>query len=173
MDVAILGDSCIKIRSKDASFVVDPVHKIPKVNADAILILDNNLEIDTARVVDQRIIIKGAGEYEVGGVKISVVLGGEGFVYNLFLDNTRVVLGKVSDISKLQENIPSCQIAILKVDEDLKLIPTKLEPKIIVLYGDKKMEGARTLGKVGIEPVQKFTIAKDKLSDEMEVVVLG
>lgn len=172
MDVAILGNA-LKIRSKNASFVVNPVKAISKVNADAIFVLGNNLEIDTSRVLDHRIIINGPGEYEVGGVKISVVLGAEGLAYNLFLDNTTVVLGKVSDISKLQENIPSCQIALLEVDEDLKSIVAKLEPKIVILYGDKKMDGLKLLGKEGIEPVQKFSTTKGKLPEEMEVVVLG
>jgi len=179
MDVAILGINALKIRSRNASFVVDPVKTISKVGADAILLLNNNTDTDTSRVLDQRIIICGLGEYEVGTVKISGITvsppdrqAGNGVVYSLLLDSIQVVLGKVSDISRLYDNTPSCQIAILKVDDDLKSIAAKLEPKIIVLYGDKKIEGAKTLGKQGIQPVQKFTITRDKLPDEMQVVVL-
>ena len=109
----------------------------------------------------------------MGGVKIVSVLGRVGFVYSLFIDNTEVVLGKVSDLSILLDNIPSCQIAILQVDDDLKSLVTKLEPKLILLYGDKKLDGARELGKAQVSPVQKYTITKDKLPLEMEVVVLA
>ena len=173
MDVAILGDNAVKIRSKNASFVVDPVKTISKVSADAILLLSNNTDTDTSRVLDQRIIICGLGEYEVGTVKISGIKVVSGILYSLLLDSIQVVLGKVSDISRLYDNTPSCQIAILKVDDYLKSIAAKLEPKIIVLYGDRKIEGAETLGKQGIQPVQKFTMTKDKMLDEMEVIVLG
>lgn len=173
MDVSIIGENVVKIRSKNASFVVDPVKTIPKVNAYAILSLLNNKNIDASRVLDQRIIINGPGEYEIAGVKISGARAGNGIVYSLLLDNIQVVLGKVSDVSKLLDNTPSCKIAILMADDDLKSIAAKLEPKIIVLYGDKKLEGARALGKEGIVPVQKFTALKDRLPEEMEVVVLN
>lgn len=175
MDVAVLGDgdNVVKIRSKNASFVVDPVKTISKANADAVLLLGNSKNTDSSRVLDQRIIINGPGEYEIERVKISAVKAGDGFVYNLFLDNTTVILGKVSDIAKLQDNIPSCQIALLDADDDLKSIVARLEPKITILYGEKKIEGAKALGKVGIQPVQKVTLTKDKLPQEMEVLVLG
>lgn len=172
MDIAILGEDVVKIRSKNTSFVVDPVKSMVKVNADAILLLNNNMHVDTTRVLDQRIIISGGGEYEVGGVKISGIKVLGGIVYSLFLDSCLVVLGKVSDISRLQDTTLSCEVALLLADSDLKSIVAKLEPKIVLLYGDKKMEGARSLGKVGIEPVQKFT-TKGKLPEDMEVVVLG
>lgn len=175
MDVAILGDgdNVVKIRSKNASFVVGPVKTISKVRADAVFLLGNSKNTDSSQVLDQRIVINGPGEYEVGGVKISGIKVGNGIVYSLFLDSVQVVLGKVSDIARLQDNTPSCQIALLEADDDLKSIVSKLEPKIIVLYGDKKMEVAQLLGKVGIQPVQKFTTTRDKLPDEMEIVVLG
>ena len=172
MDIAVLGGNALKIRSKHTSFVVDPVKTVSKVNADAILLLEN-INIDTSRVLDQRIIIDGPGEYEVGGVKISGIKAKNGTVYSLLMDNLQVVLGKVSDISRLQDNAPSCQIAVLEVDDDLKSIVGKLEPKTIILYGDKKMEGAKLLGKGDIQPVQKFTTTKDKLPEDMQVVVLG
>lgn len=175
MDVAILGDgnNVVKIRSKNASFVVDPVKTISKVNADAVLLLGNSKNTDSSRVLDKRIVINGPGQYEVGGVKISAIKVGNGIVYSLFLDSVQVVLGKVSDIAGLQDNTPSCQIALLEADDDLKSIVSKLEPKIIVLYGDKKEEGAKSLGKVGMAKVQKFAITKDRLPEEMQVVVLG
>lgn len=173
MDVVILGEHALKIRSKSVSFIVDPVKAISKINADAILRLGNNFNVDTSRVLDYRIIINGPGEYEVSGVKISVVKIEHGFVYSLFLDNTTVVLGKVSDIAKLQDNMPPCQIALLDADEDIKSIVAKLEPKITILYGEKKIEGAKELGQEGITPIQKFVTGKDRLPDETQVVVLG
>lgn len=173
MDIANLVDNVIKIRSKNTSFVVDPVKTMVKVNADAILLLNNNIHVDTSRVLDQRIIICGGGEYEVGGIKISGIKIGHGIVYSLFLDSCLVVLGKISDISRLQDTPLSCEVALLLADSDLKSIVAKLEPKIVVLYGDKRLEGARSLGKGGIEPVQKMTLTKGKLEEEMQVVVLG
>jgi hypothetical protein len=50
---------------------------------------------------------------------------------------------------------------------------TALEPKITVLYGDKKEESAKKLGAESVNMVPKVTILKDKLPEEMEIAVLG
>lgn len=173
MDFSILHDSSIKIRSKNASVVVDPTQEIAKTNADAVIVLGTNSNINTERVADQRILIDGAGEYEVSGVKIAGFAGKNGSVYSILGDNIEIILGKVSEISGMQDKTFSCQIAILNVDDELKSIVARLEPKIVILYGDKKMDGAIALGKENAEAVSKFSVLKDKLPEEMQVVVLG
>lgn len=180
MDFSILHDNSIpiksesiKIRTKRASFVIDPVKSISKVNSDAVILLGSKEDVDLSRVLGYRVVIEGQGEYEVGSVKISGIKAGDGFVYNIFEDNLVVVLGKVSALSRVQDKSSSCQIALLNVDKSLEASVAKLEPRIVILYGEKKTEGAKELGKETVNPVQKFSIAKDKLPGEREVVVLG
>jgi len=172
VDIYTLDKNSIKIRSKHASFIVDPAKLGTKVSCDAVILLNNNIDLE--RVVDYRIIIDGPGEYEVNGVKVLGVKGDRGFVYGIAADGFSVILGTSSEISKIKEDTFFCQIAILNVDDEFnQSIITALEPKIVILYGDNKESAAKILGKENIPPIKKFTVVKDKLPEEMEVVVLG
>ncbi len=173
MDISILSKNSIKIHSKHANFIVDPQSLGPKVSCDAVILLNNN-NIDLGRVVDYRIIIDGSGEYEVNGVKVLGVRGDRGFVYGIAADGFSVILGTSSEISKIKEDTFLCQIAILNVDDELNSsLVTKLEPKIVILYGANNEGAVKILGKENIPPIKKFTVVKDKLPEEMEVVILG
>ena len=172
MDFSILHNNSIRIRTKRASFVVDPVKSISKTNADAVILLDKEV-VDLSRVEDHRVVLQGEGEYEVKNVKISGIGVGDGFVYSIFADNLALVLGKVSKILEIKDRDMDCQIALLNVDGQLQSIAAKLAPGIVILYGEKKIEGAKELGRESINLVQKFTSTKEKLPGEMEVVVLG
>jgi len=184
VDIYTLDKNSIKIRSKHASFIVDPAKLGTKVSCDAVILLSNN-NIDLERVVDYRIIIDGPGEYEVNGVKVLGVKGDRGFVYSMGADGLSVIFGKSSEVSKISAKAGSasvhkeefnteCQIAILNVDDEFnQSIITALEPKIVILYGDNKESAAKILGKGNIPPVKKVSLTKDKLPEEMEVVVLG
>ena len=184
MDISILSKTTIKIRARHASIIVDPSAECPKVSSDAVILL-NNENVDLSRIVDYRIVINGPGEYEISGVKVLGVRGDKGFVYGFSADGLSVILGRSSDISKIsaiggsasgrKEEINSeCQIAILNADEEVNSsVVTKFEPKIVILYGDNKEIAAKLLGKENLPLIKKFTVAKDKLPEEMEVVVLG
>ncbi len=71
MDISIIGNQSIKLKGKQATFIVDPTKEMPKTAADAIILLNGLENMDISRVTDSRITIQGAGGYEVGGVKIS------------------------------------------------------------------------------------------------------
>lgn len=173
MDISILDKTSIRIHSKLSTFVVDPAERGSKVSCDAIIFL-NNSSGDLTKAVEYRTIINGPGEYEINGVKFLGVKGDKGFVYSMTADGLSVVFGKSSDISKIKDDTYLSQIVILNVDEEINSsVLTKLEPKIVVLYGEDKESAAKILGKENLLPIKKFSILKDKLPEEMEVVVLG
>lgn len=194
MDISSLEEPSLKIRFKHATFVVDPPHRGSKISSDAILQLYSRLT-DSGRVADYRIVINGPGEYEINGVKILGVRIEGGLIYNIVGDGMRMVLGKTNEVSKLsatggsalrsehsgsktsgrkEELDTECQIAVLNVDGEFsQSIVTTLEPKVIILWGNKKEEGAKILGRENLPPVKKFTMTKDKLPEEMEVVLLS
>lgn len=174
MDISILSKNSIKIRFRRTIFVADPPPDGSKVSSDAVILLNNN-NIDLGRAMDYRIVINGPGEYEISGVKVLGVEGDKGFVYGLAADGFSVILGRSSDISKIKEEFNTeCQIAILNVDDGINSSAvTKFEPKIVILYGDSKESAAKILGKENIPPIKKFTVVKDKLPEEMEVVLLA
>ena len=65
MDIAIVGNNSIKLKGKQVAFVVNPTKDMPKISADAVLLLNGDANIDLARVTDYRIVLDGPGEYEV------------------------------------------------------------------------------------------------------------
>lgn len=172
MDIAIVGKTSIKIKGKQVSFIVDPSRELPKTSADAIILSNGYDNIDISRVTDSRIIIEGAGGYEVGGAKVSGTATAKGTLYRISIDGVVIIVGRVEETKA--EGFNACQVAIVNAESDFNESSiTSLEPKMAVLYGTSKIDGAKTLGAQSVELVSKITIAKDKLPEKMEVIVLG
>lgn len=171
MEITFLGDNSLKIRSKRASFIVDPSQAIGKTTADAVLILSNN-NYDLKKVEESRLLITGPGEYEIGGVKISVVEAENRKAYSLSFDNISLLLAQSEVISLLSEKLKEHEVAVIRVDGELKEnVITTVEPKVAVLYGNRAEEIEKALGKES-QKLHKITITENKLPEEMEVVIL-
>ncbi len=177
MDINLLDKNTLKIKLKKTNFVVDPKEKTPKTSADAIIALDRE-SFDATRVADYRIIIKGPGEYEIGGIKlIGYKYDNEFTSYSFITGNISVLVGKVSSLEKILDKIDEHKIAILDVDAKMNpSIVTAIEPNCLVLYGEMVKEGLESLGKEALErkteQSQKLTINEDKLSEEMQIIIL-
>lgn len=172
MDISIIGKNSIKLKGKKASFIVDPTSDMPKTSADAVILLNGADNVDISKVTDCRIVINGAGGYEVGGVKISGTTIPKGTLYRLFIDDINVIIGRTADTKA--EGFNACQVAIINTDSDFnEAFVTSREPKMAILYGDKKTDSAKTLGSENVSKVAKITITKDKLPEKMEIVTLG
>jgi len=172
MDVAILDKESIRIRGKNSSFVIDPGVKIQKVSADAIAFLkDTGIDAGVSRVTDFRVIIKGCGEYEVGGVRILVTKSDGNLLYSLSVDGISILLARTSGLSKTQE-AGEYNILVLNVDCEFKdTMVTGFSPSTVLLYGDKSSEALKMLGEKASKS-QKFSVSADKLPTEMQVVLL-
>jgi hypothetical protein len=172
VDIAIIGKNSIKLKGKQVTFVVDPTKEMPKTSSDAIILLDNELDTDVSRATESRIEIVGPGEYEVSGVKVSGTKTPKGMLYKFLIDNMSVIMGFAVDVKI--EGFNDCDVAIVNTSRDFnEAFVTGLEPKMAVLYGDKKIESAKTLGTENVALVPKVTAVKDKFPEKMEVVVLG
>lgn len=172
VDISIVGKTSIKLKGKKASFIVDPSKEIPKTSSDAIILSNGYDNIDISRVTDSRITIEGAGGYEVGGAKISGTTTPKGTLYRISIDGIDIVVGRV--VETKADGFNACQVAIVNASGDFNESSiTSLEPKMAVLYGTSKTDAAKALGAESIGLVPKITIARDKLPEKMEVVVLG
>jgi hypothetical protein len=173
MEVALLEKSSLRIKSKHTNFVVDPFEKLPKTSTDAVLILsDRNANL--SKVTDYRVVIESPGEYEIGGIKISAIDMDGATVYALTVDNVDVLLAKTSSVTKVSEKLKDYHVAIFNVDSEInQTVVTALEPRVVVLYGEKAREAAKALGKEDAQVLQKFSAAEDKLPEEMQIVVLS
>jgi hypothetical protein len=176
MEINILDKDSIKIKLKKVTFAVDPKAKTPKTSADAIIAFDV-VSMDPSRITDSRVVIKGPGEYEVGGVKVVGIKSEQNLAYSFITQETSVVIGKVSTLAKMLDKISEHKIAILNVDSELDpSIITTIEPSCLVLYGEKLEEGLSSLSKEILEKKnessQKVSISEEKLTEEMQLFVL-
>ncbi|MEX2013038.1 MAG: hypothetical protein WD967_01400, partial [Candidatus Levyibacteriota bacterium] len=162
MEVALLEGNSLKIRSKFATFIINPNASIAKTEGDAVITfgIDNP---DTSRVSEFRTIISGPGEYEVKGIKITSAKSPEGAVYKLSLDKLDVVLGKASAISA-SENVAAAHIVIIETDmlPSDKVI-TSMQPSVVILYGEKSKEAAKAIKEGAGEGIGKFAVTFEKL----------
>lgn len=172
MDIQIFGNDTLKIKSKKATLGIDPKSSIQKFDADAVLVIDKSS--DPSRVNEARIILDGVGEYEVSGLKISGLKSKE-TMYVLSSEGVDAVIAKASSLEKLSaDKVGEYKIVIINADADLnQSIVTAMEPRVVVLYGEKKKELAKILGKENALLSLKIVLAEDKLPDEMDVMLLG
>ena len=171
MEIAIVSAESIRIKGKQTTFVVDPVATKAKVTADAVLFTKGS-GVDTASVEGSRLTIAGPGEYEIGGVKISGVKSGETTAYYLSLDGVTVLVSPTSML-KNKESLRDVDLVALQVDSvvDQSALAT-VANGVALFYGGQAAENVKGLGKE-VQPVAKYVTTKDKLPQEMEIVLLG
>lgn len=170
MEILPLSKSSIKIKGKRSSLVFDPDSSIKgKVAGDAVLALLND-NPDLSKVEAWRVLLRGVGEYEVGGIKISGIKNGKHFGYKVFIDNISVAIINADALEGLRDTLSGQQILVLYVSDkiDMSLIAT-LEPRVVILYGEKSDEITQKDGIVGHT---KFSITRDKLPEKMETILL-
>ncbi|MDP2649333.1 MAG: hypothetical protein Q8P10_00660 [bacterium] len=178
MEIAFLSKDCIKIKGKTLSVIIDPFTLRTKTPCDAVFLLKEEGDFDLSKTEGFRVLIKGAGEYELSSVKIYSQKAGESLVYELRMDGMMVLLGNVDGIEKLKDKLKEYDVAILYVPLkfDQNLI-TAIEPKAVVFYGDGAQEAVKSLNKSSENSetikTSKFIVKPETLKEEMEVVLLG
>ena len=147
MDFQIIGEETLKLKSKKVNLAVDPKEKIPKFDADAILLTDKIM--DLSRVNNYRVVIDGPGEYEVSGLKINGIRSGDGNIYELINESASVMVARTSAINKIPaDKLDDYKIVVLNADSEVnQTIITAMEPSVVVLYGQLKKRRCKKTGK--------------------------
>lgn len=173
MDIQIFDNDTLRLKIKKTTLAVDPKTKVTKFDADAVLVMDK--DTDPSRVNESRVTITGAGEYEISGLKISGINSEKDVLYGLSSENSNILVAKASSLDKISsEKLGDYQVVVVNVDSDLnQSLITAMEPRIVVLYGEKSKEGAKLLGKESAQKSSKISISEDKLPEELEVMILG
>lgn len=173
MDVILIGKNTLRIKGKNASFVVNPDSSVSKTEADAIVLLGNRSDQAFPKITGARITIKGPGEYEISGIKISTTAVEQNLVARVDVDGIKLLVGSGESIEKIHDNTPECDVAVVNSDLDFNhAVLTSIEPRVLVIYGDKKESVAKMLGKDGAQKASKYWTTSERLPQEMEVVLL-
>lgn len=169
MEVALVAPTTIRLKGKLATLLVDPVATRGKQQAEAALLL--NLSKTDAEIEGLRLTMAGPGEYEVSGVKITGIRNEAGILYYLTLDNVKLLVGAASSL-KGKESLRDVDIAVLLAEGlvDQSALATVAD-SVAIFYGPQTQENAKVLGKEA-QSVNKYVITKEKLPQEMEVVIL-
>lgn len=173
MDFAILGEETLRIKGKKVSIAVDPKEKVVKFDAEAILLTDKIF--DASRVSDYRVIVDGPGEYEVSGLKISGIRSDSGVVYELTSEGANILVARASALDKISvDKLDDYKIVVINADSELnQTVITAMEPRVIILYGLMKKEGAKKLGSENTSISSKISLSEEKLPEELEIMLLG
>lgn len=201
MEFQYYGGNCIRITTKNATFVVDDTLEALGKKSITKTDMVSLFTVQQAKYPESRLIISDPGEYEVSEVSIFGVAARSHMdeagkksatIYKLLLDDTRVcVLGHVyPDLSEDQlEEIGTVDILIVPVGGNgyttdgvgaLSLIK-KIEPKIVIPthYADKDLNYEvpqqpleEALKGLGMEPKETVSKYKLKPADISETVQL-
>lgn len=173
MEISSLNPQAIRIKGKSAAFVANPLNVKAKTQADAVILLSRG-DPDLSKIEEYRLVIVGAGEYEVSGAKISTI-GSSGFLCHFItIDNSEVCITSNSFLAKKTKDLQrECPIVVLYCDADVDIaLITELSPQSLMLFGEKAMDVAKSLGKDSAKS-GKVQISSDKLPEEMQVTILA
>lgn len=174
MEITKVSETALKIKGKHATCMINPFDLRTKINTVCAIFFERlNEPLDMKYFENEPLIIQGAGEYAIGGIKIVGTTIGDVFLYKVIIDNIVIFVAKASMLTKAKES--ASEYNILLLESDILLDQSSimaLDPKVVVFYGEHKEANAKTLGKLA-ETVTKYTLTKEKIPTEMEVFLLG
>lgn len=168
MEIALLTKSGLRIKGKQASIAIDPQDKS---TYEAVLILSKTPEEVSKQ--EDTIIITGAGEYEIGGIKVNCLRSESDLVYSIIVDGVEVLVGKLDVLEKMQHKLKEHNIVVVNcAAQGSASFITSLAENVVMFYGDQAKEIASSLGKENVQAVAKYSSTKDKLPTEVETILL-
>jgi len=168
MEIALLPKIGVRIKGKNAMFAVDPQGSVP---ANAILLLSPDGEFSSE---EESVILRGAGEYEIGGVKLTGMRNEKSVLYSMNVDGMEVIVGTVALLSAMQHKLKEHNVVIVNCDEktDASFL-TSLAVNSVIFYGESADEVAQGFEKEKLQKMNKYSANLGKLPPEMETILLN
>ena len=167
MEIALLPKSILRVKGKTASFVVNPQ---TSVAANALLMLEHGADLPT----EEAVVLNGAGEYEIGGVKITGLRNEKNVLYSMNIDGLEVVVGSISLLAAMQHKLKEHNVVIVNCNETVDAsFLTSLAINAVLFCGDKATEVAQGFEKEKLQKMNKYTASLGKLTTEMETILLA
>jgi hypothetical protein len=167
MEIALLQKSVLRIKGKNATFVVNPQ---VSATANAVLLFDPNDQFTT----DEAVVLNGAGEYEIGGVKLTGLGNEKSVLYSMNIDGMELVVGTASLLSAMQHKLKEYNIVVVNCEEvvDAAFL-TSLAINAVLFYGEKAPDVAEGFEKEKLQKTNKYSASLGKLPAEMETILLN
>jgi len=172
MEITFSSPAAIKIKGKQATCIVNPSESKAKLAADIVLGFTLH-EMPKMSFEQEPLFVSGPGEYESKGMKITGVFFENVVSYQITVDGITLIVTKGCVVEKIKDKFEDAEILVILADEIVQQAAiSALDPYVVVIYGEKAEESIKGLGKE-VTPVSKYSVTKDKLPSEMEVVLLG
>lgn len=170
MEISHITGNSIKIKGKHATLLIDPQDK-NTYNA-AILFTKTANQV---KLLEDVLVIKGPGEYEAGGIKIKGTRSPADEIYSITVDGVLILLGHINALDKLQHKLQEHNIVLVYCGDMVTSASflTALASSAVLFYGDKATEISQAFGNEKTTQMQKYSTTVDKLSSEMETILLA
>lgn len=169
MEISVLPKSSLRIKGKHTTFAVDPQDKASYLVS---LLLDKSAQ--ELNLPDETVVIKGPGEYEMGGVKMTGTRSESGILYSLSVDGVDILIGRLPALDKMQHKLKEHNVVVALCNEQAPAsFLTSLAANSILFYGDKAKEISQSFGVESVKQMTKYQTTRDKLPAEVETVLLA
>jgi len=157
MEIALLPKLGVRIKGKSATFAVNPQDSVA---ANAILLLRPDAEF----LSEESVILNGAGEYEIGGVKLTGIRNEKSVLYSMNIDGMEVVVGTVALLSAMQHKLKEHNVVIVDCGEKVDAsFLTSLAVNAVLFYGENADEVAQGFEKEKLQKLNKYSASLGKL----------
>lgn len=187
MEIKLLGQETVWLKGKSESVLINPMGGDKKVNARVWLFSQEEGHQDLKR--EEKVVIFGPGEYEVGEVEIVGINSGQGStIYVITIDNIKVLhLPRLNQTLKDKkiERIDSGDVLLAAAMKEnkgggkvLKDLAQKWGVNYLIPYGFEDNNGSQEnvldqLDEEGLKPMESLKVTAEDLPEGMEVVILN
>jgi hypothetical protein len=169
MEIAIVPQAALRIKGKQMTLGID---QVDKNNSRGTIVLHANPK-DLKQPSEDHVLIDGAGEYEVGGIKITGTRNGQQVLYRMNVDGVEILVGKISTLDAMQHKLKEHDIVVALCDQTVAAtFLTSLASNVVIFYGEKAGEISQAFGTETVKHMPKYQTTKDKLPTEVETVIL-
>lgn len=163
MDISLVDHSTVRIKGKAAVVVVAP---------------DGSVSV-ADRAEENPFVVRGPGEYEIKGVGVIGMSAEKNTVYRIEIDGMSIVrVGPLEHpLTATQvDTLDGVDILMVSVSGGAASVISEVEPSIVIPL-DHTPDGIRAflkeIGKEDVVPQPKLSVTKDKIPEQMLVVVLS
>lgn len=179
MEITHFGQSSFRIRGKHATVVMDPCIPFPKhVTADIVTVSEDHPDHNAiSQIEGTAYVVNGPGEYEIKGVGVIGRKVEKNTMYRIEIDGLSIVhLRDVNHTLSAEEvdSLDGVDILIMDVASPVSVIH-EIEPVIVIpmrASRDELTTFLKEVGKEDVVPQPKLTVTRDKLPEQMQVVIL-
>ncbi len=184
MEVQLLSQNSLRIKSKRASFVVDPhfakasnsakaTSDKPEGKSPYVAAIALARPLDELNIQADAVGIDRPGEYEIGGIKMNATRGEAGIVFSPVVEGVEILLGKLTTLEKMQHKLKEQHMVIIYADAAINAsFISSFASNVVIFYGEYAKEAASSLGKDTVQSISKYAVTLEKLPQEVETIIL-